>query len=342
MLCFRLERAHNSTVARNRELPREKAMNEEEIQLNTTRLLTEHFGFQPITVIDDIINVINEIMYRCTEQLEQILINQKLQMEETANERQRQQRSDDIIVDANSSKSREEKQYSVEDIQTGTATLESLLEHSINRNFDKFEVYALRNVFTLPEDLVSRGHIRLKHHEGLHVYDNIAQKDREITQEMLETVRQIQYQVEFNKFLCEAVPKFHKLARLSKLVKMRLQPLIADEQGDPETKRTLAQLTPLNDTILFLVTQLRSTCAKVNAMKDLISNDKLAERFRHGSKEEEQLNQRISVIIEKVTQGVAGKRAEDPVGTTEGPLVPVDSKSGQEIIDFFTKDNVMS
>ncbi|GAV29738.1 hypothetical protein PMKS-003240 [Pichia membranifaciens] len=80
-------------------------------------------------------------------------------MEEAANERQRQQRSDDIIVDANSSKSKEEKPYSVEDIQTGTATLESLLEHSINRNFDKFEVYALRNVFTLPEDLVSRGHI---------------------------------------------------------------------------------------------------------------------------------------------------------------------------------------
>ncbi|ODQ46689.1 hypothetical protein PICMEDRAFT_16525 [Pichia membranifaciens NRRL Y-2026] len=317
-------------------------MNEEEIQLNTTRLLTEHFGFQPITVIDDIINVINEIMYRCTEQLEQILINQKLQLEESANERLLQQRSDDIIVDANLSKTREEKQYSVEDIQTGTATLESLLEHSINRNFDKFEVYALRNVFTLPEDLVSGGHVRLKHHEGLQVYDNIVQKDREITQEMLETVRQIQQQVEFNKVLCDAVPKFQKLARVSKLVKMRLQPLIADEQSGPETRRTLAQLTPLNDTIFFLVTQLRSTCDKVNAMKDLISNDKLAERFRHGSKEEQQLNQRINVIIEKVTQGVTGKRAADPARTTEGPLVPVDSQSGQEIIDFFATDSAVS
>lgn len=321
-------------------------MNEEEIQLNTTRLLTEHFGFQPITVIDDIINVINEIMYRCTEQLEQILINQKLQMEEAASKKLQQQKSDDVIVDTNSSGSKEDKQYSIEDIQTGTATLESLLEHSINRNFDKFEVYALRNVFNLPDDLVSGGYIRLKHHEGLQVYDNIIQKDRDITQELLETVRKIHYQVEFNKVLCEAVPKFYKLAALSKLVKMRLQPLIANEQSDPANRKTLAQLTPLNDTILFLVSQLRNTCDKVNEMRDLIDDDNLVQKFCSSSKEEEQLNQRINVIIESVTsrEGKVDDFNRSMNSSNQRLLANMDSKSGQEIIDFFTndKDKVVS
>lgn len=41
--------------------------------------------------------------------------------------------------------------------------LETLLEANVDKAFDKFEIYVLRNIFTVPEDLL--GWLRLKHYE---------------------------------------------------------------------------------------------------------------------------------------------------------------------------------
>lgn len=314
-------------------------MNEEQIQLNSTRLLTEHFGFQPITVIDDIINVINEIMYRCTEQLEQILINQKVQLDEATKEKILQQKNDDVILDddADNNNSSNREKYTIEDIQTGTATLESYLEHSINRNFDKFEIYALRNVFNIPEDLISGGYIRLKHHEGLEIFDNVSSRDHSLSQEMIETIRKIRYQVELNKVLCDELPKLEKLSKLSKLIKFRLQPFIDNESNSIENRKKLAKLTPLNDTLLFLATQLRNTCDKVNSIKKSIDDEALEEKFSRKSEEEEQLNQRINIIIQKV--GGEGNKTITNNNQQFHGLENVNSGAGQNIVDFFSKDN---
>ena len=40
--------------------------------------------------------------------------------------------------------------------------LETLLESTIDKNFDKLEIYTLRNVLTVPEDLVPW--VRLEHY----------------------------------------------------------------------------------------------------------------------------------------------------------------------------------
>lgn len=40
--------------------------------------------------------------------------------------------------------------------------LETLLENTIDKNFDKLEIYTLRNVLTVPEDLVPW--VRLEHY----------------------------------------------------------------------------------------------------------------------------------------------------------------------------------
>lgn len=52
------------------------------------------------------------------------------------------------------------------EIESGTHQLETLLCASIDRNFDKFEIYVLRNILCVrPVDV--RNWMRLSHYEGL-------------------------------------------------------------------------------------------------------------------------------------------------------------------------------
>lgn len=313
----------------------------DEIELKTTRILTEHFGFQPIAVIDDIINVINEIMYRCTEQLEQILITQKEQIDEHERDMRLKRKNDDVIMDNNNDNSdNNTSKYTVDDIQRGTATLESFFEHNINRNFDKFEIYALRNVFNIPEDLVTGGFIRLKHHEGLKLYNDINQKEMEINDKMMERIKEIKYQIELNKVLCESVTKFHKLSKLTKLLRIRLKPFINKDNNGIDTeknKKFLAELSPINDTIVFLITQVRNTYDKINDMKELIQDEKLTQNFRCISKEDEQLDARINVVIGKVFNST--KRLGDDV-SGDGVLDKNGNFIDEDLVNFFS-DNKM-
>lgn len=292
-------------------------MDQEEIQLQTTRLLTEHFGFQPITVIDDIINAINEIMYRCTEQLEQILINQKLKIDENLK---------------NNNKDNNNK-YSIEDIQIGTATLESFLEHNINRNFDKFEIYALRNIFNFPEDLITDGYIKLKNYEGLKLYDNINESDKKINEEMINIIQQIKYQVELNKILCESLPKLNKLRKVSKIIKIRLKSFLVCDNNNNNNNKILTQFMPLNDTIIFLVIELKNIFDKINSIKDLISDENLKNKFSKSSKEEEELNKRINLII----GSVKNNRNNDNKETIELSKINNQS-SGNDIIELLSDE----
>lgn len=54
------------------------------------------------------------------------------------------------------------------EIETGTHQLETLLCHAIDRNFDKFELYTLRNILCVrPSDPELKDWIRLAHYDGL-------------------------------------------------------------------------------------------------------------------------------------------------------------------------------
>lgn len=53
------------------------------------------------------------------------------------------------------------------EIENGLHQLETLLESTVDKAFDKFEIYVLRNIFTVPEDLLSW--VRLKHYEVCHL-----------------------------------------------------------------------------------------------------------------------------------------------------------------------------
>lgn len=50
-----------------------------------------------------------------------------------------------------------------QEIEEGLHKLETLLNSTVDKNFDKFEIYVLRNIFSLPPDLLNW--MRLKHYE---------------------------------------------------------------------------------------------------------------------------------------------------------------------------------
>ncbi len=39
-------------------------------------LVTEHLGFAPVSFVDDVINAINTLLYRCMNELEQVVESQ--------------------------------------------------------------------------------------------------------------------------------------------------------------------------------------------------------------------------------------------------------------------------
>ncbi|OCK92269.1 Mis12-domain-containing protein [Cenococcum geophilum 1.58] len=123
-------------------------------------LLTEHFRFTPITLIDEIINVVNERAYHATDAIEDSLLN-----------------ADPSILGFGSRAAAEGRIPDTDDegkpvfpeakleIEEGVHQLETLLENTIDKNFDKLEIYTLRNVLTVPEDLVPW--VRLEHYNNL-------------------------------------------------------------------------------------------------------------------------------------------------------------------------------
>ncbi|KAI8956988.1 Mis12 protein-domain-containing protein [Daldinia sp. FL1419] len=124
-------------------------------------LLTEHLGYPPISLIDDIINSVNVLAERALNSVEQGLLNAPpatigfkppKSSRSQNHDAQRQQKDPAEAAKA--------------EIESGTHQLETLLCASIDRNFDKFEIYVLRNILTVrPPDL--RSWIRLSHYDGL-------------------------------------------------------------------------------------------------------------------------------------------------------------------------------
>ncbi|KAK8190574.1 Mis12 protein-domain-containing protein [Phyllosticta capitalensis] len=125
-----------------------------------TALLTEHFRYTPLTLIDQIINMINELLQHAVDAIESGLLStsaENLGFAAAAAQR-------NVIPDTDG-EGRPLFPEMRREIEEGVHQLETLLEAHVDRNFDKLEIYALRNVFAVPEDLVPW--VRLAHYENL-------------------------------------------------------------------------------------------------------------------------------------------------------------------------------
>ncbi|KAL3467551.1 Mis12 protein-domain-containing protein [Aspergillus heterothallicus] len=125
----------------------------------TTSLLTEHFSYTPLSLIDDIINSINNLIYQAISSLEGGLLStppERLGFSHANN--------GSTIPDTDEDGNVVYPEAQLE-IENGLHQLETLLEATVDKAFDKFEIFVLRNIFRVPDDLM--GWIRLKHYENI-------------------------------------------------------------------------------------------------------------------------------------------------------------------------------
>jgi kinetochore protein Mis12/MTW1 len=128
--------------------------------LLTCVLLWQSLKNPPQTLLDDIINTVNEVVTRAVDAAEAGLLSTdpaNLGFDKRAEEERRVAEKDE-----NGAPSYPEAKSEIEE---GLHKLETLLESNVDRNFDKFEIYVLRGVLHVPDELVPW--VRLGHYEGI-------------------------------------------------------------------------------------------------------------------------------------------------------------------------------
>jgi kinetochore protein Mis12/MTW1 len=123
----------------------------------TTELMTEHLQYAPLTLIDDVINSANAILYQSMDAFETYLRDTLIPSIPTTSTTSTKKPFD---LDASQDTEKEEL---FTELEFGMAQVETLLENAVDRNFDAFELYVLRNVFNVPEEV--EGYLRLQHHQ---------------------------------------------------------------------------------------------------------------------------------------------------------------------------------
>lgn len=237
-----------------------------------SEVLTEHLGYQPISVIDDIIDVANGLVYKFSEQLDNALKERRRRIIQDGESKQTKGPDEDDDVMVNEEK--KEPEYTEQDIAEGTAKLETLLEHLVNRNYDKLEVYALRNILTIPEELVDGGFVTLKHQEGLRSADNLEEEGARLDREYKQQLEEAATQLRLNRALNEALVRSKRLLKLSTTVRSKV--LSMDYNGQikgsdgskPVEKR---DLKPLQDVCRYLASEVRSLYQQVLDTADRLS-----------------------------------------------------------------------
>ncbi|KAM9897702.1 hypothetical protein OXX79_006723, partial [Metschnikowia pulcherrima] len=108
-----------------------------------TALLTEHLGFAPLTLVDEVINAVNKIMYNCFDALETFLTKRRdAQLEKLRRDNGIGEGDADIdtngLMDEKISAAEERGEvFPLAEIHHGTSELETLLVSHVDRNFDK-------------------------------------------------------------------------------------------------------------------------------------------------------------------------------------------------------------
>lgn len=204
--------------------------------MKSTSILTEHLQYPAISLVDDIINAVNEVMYKCTAAMEKYLMEKSMLGG---------------------------KDYS-EEIRIGIAKLESILEQSVDKNFDKLELYVLRNVLRIPQELLDANVFRLSYQRNLVIP---SENESELSQVQLEKkVKQVEDALRINqefkskiknaKILKRRISKFKDL-----VVKVFERP---NDDGNNNNNNSSAEfqqivesLTPLDDSLKLVTLQLR-------------------------------------------------------------------------------------
>ncbi|SCU80078.1 LAME_0B01530g1_1 [Lachancea meyersii CBS 8951] len=219
--------------------------------MRTTLLLTEHLGYPPISLVDDIINAVNELMYKCTQAMEKYLLERN-------------------FIGG--------RDYTGE-IQVGIAKLETLWEHSVDRSFDKLELYILRNVLQIPQELMENGSFRLRHHESLVLPRGLNAEDQ-LLEGVAAKMQELRVQLLRHAALRGQLQKCQKLLfRIQSYKKLVLTAFNDGKAALNEEQRAIwRSLAPVNESVKFLSSQVRELLLESS---DQCSSDRVHSLITH-------------------------------------------------------------
>lgn len=260
--------------------------------MERTSILTEHLGYPPISLVDDIINAVNEIMYKCTNAMEKYLI----------------QRGN---IDG--------KDFS-DEIKVGTAKLESLLENSVDKNFDKLELYVLRNILSIPSDLVEEGKFRLLHQENI-ILANVASR-KQTDDSVRMKLDEISRQYELNRLLNERINNTKTL--LKEIVQFKTRILRLLQCKDPLTSQLhdiWNDLKPLDSAIKLITSRLKQIYLENEEFCSIDQIQRLVKRYnelrntsivRSGyiQKKSQHILNELNISVEPVNQSNSDPNSE--------------------------------
>ncbi|CAL9729066.1 kinetochore-associated protein Mtw1p [Monosporozyma unispora] len=226
--------------------------------LQTTALMTEHLGYPPISLLDDIINCVNDILYKCTNAMEKYLLKKS---------------------EVNG------EDYSHE-IRVGIAQLETLLENSLDRNFDRLELYVLRNVLRIPEELIVSNVFRLKHQKNMVLAKKTLRKISESS--MRSKMEEIEHELDRNKQLKELLSRVKHLKVKVENYKNFVKRICIIET--PELRPVYESLRPIDNSIVLLTKQLKQL---YESSEEICSTDAVNAIRRERREKERQRQQEL-------------------------------------------------
>ncbi|KAF9141233.1 hypothetical protein BGX30_005243 [Mortierella sp. GBA39] len=218
-------------------------------QVYQQQLLTEHFGFSPLSFVDDVINSVNNMIYQASMALQEFVENE---MEAWAIQHQSQlPKNYDVKVES----------------AKGMHKFETLLEAAVDKNFDRFELYALKNLFGVPEDV----DIVLPHYEALDF--GIGADKEEALDKELELLRQ---QVIMTKAMN------YKLRKELALEEGRRRELERCREQIGFLKDALKEyrdVAPIPQTLIFIRDNIETLHRRFGALHEKLQRNAQADRF---------------------------------------------------------------
>ncbi|KAJ3217474.1 hypothetical protein HK099_005466, partial [Clydaea vesicula] len=193
-------------------------------------ILTEHLGFTPTDLIDDVINSVNELLYQALNSLEDLLT----------------------------------ERFADDDFEKALAEIETLFENSVDKHFDKFELFCLKNIFSLPKDL----NVVLPHYETT-FFDPLREmkkvdvgiEDDNLDAELENLRSQILAQKYLHYHLCKKVTMNEsKLERIFQIQQCLMENFSNELNGKVSTSNLSLRI----DDLRLLLKQTKGRCIKSN------------------------------------------------------------------------------
>lgn len=235
--------------------------------INTTSLLTEHLGYAPISVIDDVINAVNEIMYKCTQLVEDYLTEREHIMVQELKNKKELKEDDDVVMEG-------EDQYEIpkDEIELGVAKLETLLESSVDRNFDLFELYSLNNILMIPQDLVDEGWFKLEHHKDMKLITSTE------SQKLDKDLENLRFEINSQSILQNLLKSQKAKAILIRDKLSQYHQSLTFLKENPNYEK----VKPMKENLHFIVSQLQTLYQDIVKIKSLLlDDDNLITKFKH-------------------------------------------------------------